>query len=165
MIAYNAWLMAESVMSMTARRFGSGSGRPGEKTPHPSAQGRDPLHPRKGQEESFRRCERSGERQVAKKKGILKIRNKAGMSFRISSGFGTNPFLRASYVRFEASQLEHRAKGSGSGKQPLTRPALRDTLFARERTRTSVLGRKSQKCAKSGHFGGTKPRSCALSTI
>ena len=40
-------------MSMTPRRFGSGSGRPGETTPHPSAQGGDPLPQAEGKRVRF----------------------------------------------------------------------------------------------------------------
>ena len=48
---------------------------------------------------------------MRRKKGILKLRNEPGMSFGISDGFGTNPFLRDAYGRFEANYLGWHAAG------------------------------------------------------
>ena len=121
----------------------------------------------------------AGRGRGANKKGILKLRNKAGMSFGINAGFGTNPFWGTFYACCEASQIASRGKdrrglgkdpspvppcgtpsrlGEGhkilmalAHKQPLTPPRRAESLSPGRGTKTFLEGEKS-KNAQKWHF-------------
>jgi hypothetical protein len=58
-----------------------------------------------------------------RKKRILNLLNKPGMSFRISTRFGTNPFFRDIYGRLNANRIASPAKGlAPRGNEPWTGP-------------------------------------------
>jgi len=86
MLAYYSMLMAKTSGSGTAEEP---AGRRGARRPFT-----DPFVTYAGRSDGSK-----------KKKRILKLRNKAGMSFRISGRFGTKPFFSV-----QEGQKEHRTK-------------------------------------------------------